>query len=109
VARAEFYRVLLAIATLLGCEIKQVNVDTTFLYGDINTDIYVKILGGPFTNNVPDGKITVYYLLKSLYSLKQAPKIWFNTLRKVLEEIGLRKLDIEYLIYVLLSREGKKP
>jgi hypothetical protein len=70
VARAELYRVLLAIATLLGWEIEQVNVNTIFLYGDINTDIYVKILGGPFTNNVLNSKITVYYLLKSLYGLK---------------------------------------
>jgi hypothetical protein len=109
VARAELYRVLLAIATLLGWDIEQVDVNTVFLYGDINTDIYVEILGGPFTDDVLNNKITVYYLLKSFYGLKQAPKIWFDTLRKVLEEIGLRKLDIKYLVYVLLLREGKKP
>ena len=83
-------------------------MDIAFLYGDINTDIYIKIPGGPFTD-VLNGKITIYHLLKSLYGLKQAPKIWFNTLRKALEEIGLKRLDTEHSVYVLLSREGKKP
>jgi hypothetical protein len=108
VARAESYRILLAIATLLGWDIEQVDVDTAFLYGDIDSDIYVEIPSGPFTD-IPDGKTTVCHLLKSLYGLKQAPKIWFDTLRKALEEMGLRRLDTEHSVYVLLSREGKKP
>ena len=83
-------------------------MDTAFLYGDIDTDIYVEIPGGPFTD-VPNGKTTVCHLLKSLYGLKQAPKIWFDTLRKALEEIRFRKLDTKHSIYVLLLREDKKP
>lgn len=109
VARAESYRVLLAIATLLDWDIEQLDVDTAFLYGDIDTDIYVEIPAGPFTDDVPDGKIMVCHLLKSLYGLKQAPKIWFDTLRKALEEMGLRRLDTEHSVYVLLQRHGKKP
>jgi hypothetical protein len=53
VARAESYRVLLAIATLLNWDIEQVDIDTAFLYGDIDSEIYVEILSGPFTD-VPD-------------------------------------------------------
>jgi hypothetical protein len=109
IIRAESYRILLTIAILLGWDIKQIDVDTAFLYGDIDTDIYMEILSGPFTDDVPDGKITVYYLLKSLYGLKQVLKIWFDILRKALEEIGLRRLDTEHSVYILLLREGEKP
>ena len=41
----------------------------------IDTDIYIEILTGPFTDDVPNGKTIVCHLLKSLYGLKQAPKI----------------------------------
>jgi len=109
VAKAESYRILLAIATLLGWDIEQVDVNTAFLYGEIDTDIYMEIPSGPFTDDVPEGKTTVCHLLKSLYGLKQAPKIWFDTLGKALEEMGLKRLDTEHSVYVLLSREGKKP
>ena len=68
----------------------------------------MEIPKGPF-NDVSDDKDIVCHLLKSLYGLKQAPKIWFDTLRTALEEMGLRRLDTEHSVYVLLSREGKKP
>jgi Reverse transcriptase (RNA-dependent DNA polymerase) len=108
VARAQSYRILLAIATLLDWDIEQVDIDTAFLYGDIDSEVYVEIPGGPFTD-LPDGKTMVCHLLKSLYGLKQAPKIWFDTLRTALEEMGLRRLDTEHSVYVLLQRQGKKP
>ena len=107
-ARAESYRILLAIATLLDWDIEQVDIDTAFLYRDIDNEVYVEILGGLFTDLL-DRKTIVCYLLKSLYSLKQAPKIWFDILRKALEEIGLKRLNTEHLVYVLLQRQGKKP
>jgi hypothetical protein len=53
IARAESYRVLLTIATLLDWDIEQIDIDTAFLYGDIDSEIYVEIPSGPFTN-VPD-------------------------------------------------------
>jgi len=108
VARAESYRILLAVATLLDWDIEQVDIDTAFLYGDIDSEVYVEVPSGPFTD-LPDGKTMVCHLLKSLYGLKQAPKIWFDTLRTALEEMGLRRLDTEHSVYILLQRHGKKP
>jgi hypothetical protein len=84
VARAESYRILLAIATLLDWDIEQVDIDTAFLNGDIDCDVYVEVPGGPFTD-LPDGKTMA------------------------LEEMGLRRLDTEHSVYVLLQRHGKKP
>ena len=108
VAKAESYRILLAIATLLGWDVEQIDINTAFLYGEIDTDIYMEIPKGPF-DDVPDGETMVCHLLKSLYGLKQAPKIWFDTLRTALEEMGLRRLDTEHSVYILLLRDGKKP
>ena len=40
-ARAESYRILLAVAVLLDWDIEQVDIDTAPLYGDIDSEIYV--------------------------------------------------------------------
>lgn len=45
------------------------DVKTAFLYGDIDTEIYVDLLLGF------EVKGKVYKLKKALYSLKQAPRI----------------------------------
>ncbi len=43
IVRAEFYRILLAIITFLDWDIKQIDVDTVFLYNDIDCEIYIKL------------------------------------------------------------------
>ena len=67
--RVEFYRILLIIVIFLNWDIKQVDINTAFLYRDIDSEIYVEILNGFFTN-LPDGKIMVYRLFKSFYGFK---------------------------------------
>ena len=79
-----------------------------FLHRLINSKVYLEI-SSRLLSDLPDRNTIVCHLLKLLYSLKQASKIWFDTLRKVLEEIGLRRLDTEHSVYVLLERDGKKP
>ena len=106
VARADSYRILLAIATLLDWDIEQVDIDAAFLHRPIDSEIYLEIPTGSLPD-LPDGRVMVCRLLRSLYGLKQAPKIWFDTLRKVLEGMGLRRLDTEHSVYTLLGNQGK--
>ncbi len=101
--KTEFYCILLAIAVFLDWDIEQVDIDTAFLYGDIDNEIFVEILYGNFAD-LSDRTIIIYRLLKSLYGVKQALKIWFDTLRKALKEIRFKRLDTEYSVYVLLQR-----
>jgi hypothetical protein len=70
VARLASIRTLLALAAKYQLEIQQINIKTAFLYKDLNKEIYIELPKGYNDNNT-----LVYKLVKSIYGLKQAPKI----------------------------------
>jgi hypothetical protein len=41
----------------------------------------------------------VYKLNQALYSLKQAPRVWYNTLSKYLQELGFKPLDANASVF----------
>lgn len=69
--------VLIPLATTFDLEIKQMDVKTSFLHGDLEEEIYMKQLEG-FT--VKGKKELVYTLKKSLYGLKQFIYLWYQSL-----------------------------
>ena len=71
VARIATIRVLLALAASYGLHVHQMDVNTAFLYGELEEEIYIEQLDG-FV--VPGEENEVCRLIKSLYGLKQAPK-----------------------------------
>lgn len=77
------YKAIFAIAAALDLEIKQLDVKTTFLYGNINEKIYVKQPKGQETRSN-----RVCLLNKALYRLKQAPCIWFFILALVFKDLS---------------------
>ena len=64
-------RILLAIAAVFGLEIHQMDVVTAFLAGDLKEEIYMEQPEGYEMN----GKDMVCRLIKSLYELKQVPRV----------------------------------
>ena len=59
------------------------NVVTTYLYGSIDTDIYMKIPKGfklPIASNLKPRNMYSIKLQRSLYRLKQSKHIWYNRL-----------------------------
>ena len=64
----------MSLATTFDLEVEQMDVKTMFLHGDINEEIYMKQPKG-FT--VKGKKELVCKLKKSLYSLKQTPRMWY--------------------------------
>lgn len=91
--RADTFRTLLAIATLLDWDISNIDIDSAFLYGEIDTEVYIELPQG-FSKTHNCGK-----LLKSIYGLKQAPRIWAQTLYKILRELGLTQLQSEHSVF----------
>ena len=63
------------------------DVVTTYLYGSINTDIYIKILEGfkllETTNPKPQNMYSIK-LQRSLYELKEFGHMWYNRLSEYL-------------------------
>jgi hypothetical protein len=72
VSRMSSLHVLMAVAVHKNFEVRQIDIDSTFLNGLIDTEIYMKQPTGYIDKQVPDH---VCLLLKSLYGLKQASRI----------------------------------
>ena len=71
VARITTIRLLVALATIYHLEIHQMDVKTTFLYGELDEKVYMK---QPKGFDLEGQEQKVCKLVKSLYGLKQAPK-----------------------------------
>jgi hypothetical protein len=77
---------------------KQMDVDTAFLNANLEEEIYMNQPEG-FT----DASKRVCRLLKSIYGLKQASRMWYNTLKEFLEKLGLSRSRIDPCIYLALG------
>ena len=68
------------------------DVITTYLYGSIDNDIYMKILEEfklPEANNTKSCSICSIKLQQSLYELKQSERMWYNRLSEYLLKKGV--------------------
>ncbi|KAG6622435.1 Gag-pol Polyprotein [Phytophthora cinnamomi] len=99
VVRFESIRAAIYYAIQHGWDILQYDVKTAFLYGDLDDIIYME---QPAGIEGADGAM-VCRLLKGLYELRQAPRIWNDTLNAILDRIGFERLDSDYGMYVLKS------
>ncbi|GKC64479.1 retrovirus-related pol polyprotein from transposon TNT 1-94, partial [Tanacetum coccineum] len=81
IARLESIRILLAIACTNDFKLYQMDVNSAFLNGFINEEVYVAQPPGFNDFQKPN---YVYKLKKALYGLKQAPKAWYDRLKSFL-------------------------
>lgn len=95
VVRFASVRVILAIAAKLKLTLKQFDVKTAFLYGDLQEDIYVKQPSG-----FDDGSGRVFKLKKSLYGLKQSSKCWNDKFTKFIEKFGFTACKSDACVFI---------
>jgi hypothetical protein len=67
---------VLAITVFLDLDIKQMDIDTIFLNPKSNTNIYIELLPRWTEIGLLLTKKDITKLLKALYRLKQAPRLW---------------------------------
>ena len=79
-------RLLLAIAAVKRYALVQLDIKNAFLYGDMDTIVYMKQPDG-----YNDGTDRVCKLVKSLYGLKQSPRMWYQRLSSALVKMGFTK------------------
>ena len=85
VARLEFVRLLLAMAAHAGYEVHHLDIQSAFLNGELQEEVYVvKPLG--FECVSEDEK--VLRLSKAFYGLRQAPHAWNIKLDDTLVSLG---------------------
>ncbi|CAI7801598.1 unnamed protein product [Closterium sp. NIES-53] len=78
-------RVLLHIATQRDYELHSLDFSTAFLQGSLHEEIWLRRPPG-FTGSFPAG--TQWSLWRPVYSLRQAPREWHDTLRTTLASLG---------------------
>ncbi|CAI7797615.1 unnamed protein product [Closterium sp. NIES-53] len=94
VSRHTSVRILLAIAAPRHLLLRQIDVKNAFLYALKDAVIYVE---QPHTYGEGDSRVC--QLRKSLYGIKQAPRLWQHYLHLILLEIGFKQLPHDPRVY----------
>lgn len=97
VARSTTMRLLLSIAGINNFTVRHYDIKTAFLNGKLEEEIFLK---QPPGFEIGD---KVYKLKKSLYGLKQAAKVWNETLNSSLLNNGFMRSDIDKCLYTYSS------
>ena len=82
-------RVLFAHASQRGWTVHQLDVETECLHGKLQEEIYME---QPAMFEVGE---KVCLLKRSLYGLRQAGRVWFETLSNYLKSIGLTEFGAD--------------
>ena len=85
------------------------DVTTTYLYGSIDNDIYMKFLEGfrlPKANNTKPCSMCSIKLQQSLYGLKQSGCMWYNRFSVYLLKEGYANNPICQCIFIKKSKIG---
>ena len=85
------FRYLIHLVVSEGLEMHLMDVVTGYLYGSINSDIYMKIPEGFTLHEEKISKPRSMYSIKlqqSLYRLKQSGRMWYNRLSTYLLKEG---------------------
>ncbi|KAG5673869.1 hypothetical protein PVAND_003879 [Polypedilum vanderplanki] len=94
VTRSSTFRLLLAVSGRRKYYVKQFDIKTAFLNGELKEEIYLKQPPGYEINN------QVLRLKKSLYGLKQAARVWNQTIHQVLIQDGFIQSQADMCFYI---------
>lgn len=103
VAKQTTFKILLAVASAKGMEVKHLDVKTAFLYGELEEVVYMKQPQG----FVVEGKEKKVCLLRrSIYGLKQAGRVWNKLLCQVLIDAKYVQSTNDPCLFTLAIKEN---
>ena len=93
VATLKAFRILIWLSVFLGYKSTQLDVKNAFLHGKLDAEIYMTSPPG-YAN-----EIGTVRLVKSIYGVKQAPRIWYATLVAALHSLGFQELHSDSCVF----------
>ena len=96
VVRLESVRTLIAMSVQQGLQLHQVDVDTAFLNGELEEEVYMQQPEGFIT---PGKEHLVCRLKKSIYGLKQSSRCWNVVLDDHLKKMGFVQTTTDPCVY----------
>ena len=106
---ATTFRYLVSLVIQEGIDLHLMDVVTAYLYGSLNTDIYMKLPEGFKLPNSFKSSSREHFsikLNKSLYGLKQSGRMWYNRLSEYLLKEGYKNDSICPCIFIKKSKSG---
>lgn len=96
VAKAALIWLIAIFTTIHDWELECFDATRAFLWGDLTREIYMKYPPGYQPTSIGG----VWRLLKSLYGLKQASRIWYKLLRSTLEKLGFLRSKFDHAVFI---------
>ncbi len=103
VAKMTTVRIIIAMATVKGWSLHQMDVKNVFLHGDLQEEVYMEQPLGYVDQTHPN---LVCRLKKTLYNLKQAPRTWSNKIGQYLVTSGFQTSNANFSLYVKKTNHG---
>ncbi|CAM8982379.1 unnamed protein product [Rhodiola kirilowii] len=96
-------KIVLSMVAKFDLELEQLDVKIAFLHGKLDEVIYKRQSDG-FT--VGDKEKTVCLLNKSLYGLKQSPRLWYKRFDEFMISQGYSRSAYDWCIYVSTTEDA---
>ncbi|KAL5581999.1 hypothetical protein UlMin_014441 [Ulmus minor] len=101
-AKLTTLRCLLAIASIRGWNLHQMDVQNAFLHGDLTEEVYMQ----PPPGFRRQGETLLCRLHKSIYGLKQASRSWFQKFFSTIHEFGFEQSRADYSLFTKVSGDS---
>ena len=89
-------RALLGIVAFHNYVLEQLDVKTAFLHGELEKDIYMQQLEGFIVSSKED---YVFLLKRSLYGLKQSPRLWYYRFYSCMISHDFKRSSFDSCVY----------